>query len=226
MFKKSNLGIGGIAVVGVLFVAIMLLANLLLRGAKLDLTADKLFTISEGTENIVRGLTEPVNLYLYFSEKSATPNPSLRTHATRVRELLEELVSRADGKLTLKVIDPQPYSEEEDRANELGIAAVAVNQSGEKGYLGLAATNSTDGKESIPYLDPQVEEQLEYDIAKLIHKLSSAKKPVVGWLSSLPMQGQFDMQSGRPGPALGGLQPDRTALHRAQPRAHAHQHRE
>ena len=83
MFKKSNLGIGGIAVVGVLFVAIMLLATLLLRGAKLDPTADNLFTISEGTENIVRGLTEPVNLYLYFSEKSATPNPALRTHATR-----------------------------------------------------------------------------------------------------------------------------------------------
>jgi len=199
MFKKSNLGIGGLAVVGLLFIAIMLLANLLLRGAKLDLTADKLFTISEGTENIVQGLKEPVNLYLYFSEKSATPNPALRNHATRVRELLEELVSRSDGKLTLKVIDPQPYSEDEDRANELGLAPVAVNQSGEKGYLGLAATNSTDGKESIPYLDPQSEEQLEYDVAKLIHKLSSAKKPVVGWLSSLPMQGDFDMQTGRPG---------------------------
>jgi ABC-type uncharacterized transport system involved in gliding motility auxiliary subunit len=199
MFKKSTLGISGLALVGVLFVGIMLLANLLLRGAKLDLTADKLFTISEGTENIVNGLEEPVNLYLYFSEKSATPNPSLRNHATRVRELLEELVSRSDGKLTLKVIDPQPYSEEEDRANELGLAPVAVNQSGEKGYLALAATNSTDGKESIPYLDPQAEEQLEYDVAKLIHKLSSAKKPVVGWLSSLPMQGDFDMQTGRPG---------------------------
>ena len=199
MFKKSTLGIGGLALVGLLFIGIMLLANTLLRGAKLDLTADKLFTISQGTENIVQGLKEPVNLYLYFSEKSATPNPSLRNHATRVRELLEELVSRADGKLTLKVVDPQPYSEDEDRANELGLVQVPVNQSGEKGYLGLAATNSTDGKESIPYLDPQSEEQLEYDVAKLIHHLSSAKKPVVGWLSSLPMQGDFDPQTGRPG---------------------------
>src|SRR6187455_631718 len=138
MFKKSTLGVGGIAIVGVLFVAIMLLANLLLRGAKLDLTADKLFTISEGTENIVRGLTEPVNLYLYFSEKSATPNPALRTHATRVRELLEELVSRAGGKLTLKVIDPQPYSEEEDRANELGITSSTINAGGDKLFMGLA----------------------------------------------------------------------------------------
>jgi ABC-type uncharacterized transport system involved in gliding motility auxiliary subunit len=200
MFKTSSLGSGGLAVVGVLFVGIMLLANLLLRGAQLDLTADKLFTISDGTENIVHGLKEPVNLYFYFSEDATTSNPPLRNHGIRVRELLEELVSRSGGKLALKVIDPKPYSEEEDRANELGLAALPVNSSGEKGYLGLAATNSTDGKESIPYLDPQLEEQLEYDIAKLIHKLSSTKKPTVAWLSSLPMQGDFDMQTGRPRP--------------------------
>ena len=62
MFKKSHLGATGLAVVGVLFIAIMLLANLLLRGAKFDLTADNLYTISDGTEHIVQGLEEPVNL--------------------------------------------------------------------------------------------------------------------------------------------------------------------
>jgi len=199
MFKKSSLGSGGLVIVGVLFIAIMLLANLLLRGAKFDLTADKLYTISDGTEHIVRSLKEPVNLYLFFSEKTATPIAQVRNHGIRVRELLEELVALSDGKLTLKVIDPQPFSEEEDRAQELGVTSVPVGPSGEKLYLGLAATNSTDGKESIPFLDPQSEEQLEYDVAKLIHKLSSAKKPVVGWLSSLPMQGDVDMRTGRPG---------------------------
>ena len=198
MFKKSHLGAGGLAVVGVLFIGIMLLANLLLRGAKFDLTSDRLYTISDGTEHIVRSLKEPVNLYLFFSEKTATPIPQLRNHGIRVRELLEELASRSDGKLTLKVIDPQPFTEEEDRATELGVTSVPVGASGEKLYLGLAATNSTDGKEAIAFLDPQLEEQLEYDVAKLIHKLSSAKKPTVGWLSSLPMQGDFDMQTGRP----------------------------
>ncbi|HEV7605791.1 MAG TPA: GldG family protein, partial [Steroidobacteraceae bacterium] len=142
MFKKSHLGAGGLAVVGVLFIGIMLLANLLLRGAKFDLTADRLYTISDGTEHIVRSLKEPVNLYLFFSEKTATPIPQLRNHGIRVRELLEELVSRSDGKLTLKVIDPQPFSEEEDRAQELGVTSVPVGASGEKLYLGLAATNS------------------------------------------------------------------------------------
>jgi ABC-type uncharacterized transport system involved in gliding motility auxiliary subunit len=201
MLKKPTLGAGGLALVAALFVGILLLSSHLLRGAKVDLTADSLYTIADGTERIVQGLKEPVNLYFFFSEKTAASNPAIRNHGIRVRELLEELVSRSDGKLTLKVIDPQPFSEEEDRANELGINSSTINAGGDKLYMGLAATNSTDGKEAIGFLDPRLEEQLEYDVAKLIHKLSTAKKPVVGWLSSLPMGGDFDMQTGRPRPA-------------------------
>lgn len=198
--KKSTIGAGTLALVALLFIGIMLLANSLLRGAQLDLTQNKLYTVSQGTKNIVANLEEPVNLYLFFSERAATPIPQMRSYGIRVRELLEDLVARSNGKLTLKVIDPLPFSEEEDRATELGIQALPLN-AGEKIYLGLAATNSTDGKEAIPYLDPQLEEQLEYDVAKLIYRLSTAKRPVVGWLSSLPMTGDFDMQTGRPRPA-------------------------
>jgi ABC-type uncharacterized transport system involved in gliding motility auxiliary subunit len=197
--KKSTIGAGVLAIVGVLFVGIMLLANTLLRGARIDLTENNVYTLSQGTKNIVANLAEPVNLYLFFSERTATPNPQLRNYGIRVRELLEDLVSRSNGKLSLKVIDPQPFTEEEDRATELGISPMRVG-AGENIYLGLAATNSTDGKESIPFLDPQLEEQLEYDVAKLIHGLSTNERPVVGWLSSLPMQGDFDMRTGRPSP--------------------------
>jgi ABC-type uncharacterized transport system involved in gliding motility auxiliary subunit len=200
MLKKTTVNAAGLAVIGVLFIAIILLANLLLRGAQLDLTEGKLYTLSEGTKHIVSDLKEPVNLYLFFSENAASQIPEIRNYGVRVQELLEQLASRSNGKLTLKVIDPQPFSEEEDRATELGISSVPVSASGEKLYLGLAATNSTDGKETIPYLDYQRDEQLEYDVAKLIYKLSSAKKPVIGWLSSLPMSGDFDMQTGRPRP--------------------------
>jgi len=200
MLKKSSLNAAGLLVIGVLFIAIILLANLLLRGAQVDLTAGKLYTLSDGTKHIVSDLKEPVNLYLFFSESAATPIPQIRNHGVRVQELLEQLVARSNGKLTLKVIDPQPFSEEEDRATELGISSVPISATGEKLYLGLAATNSTDGKESIPYLDPERDEQLEYDVAKLIYKLSSARKPVIGWLSSLPLSGDFDMQTQRPRP--------------------------
>ncbi len=200
MLKKPNLGATGLGLVALLLIGVMLLANLLLRGARLDLTADKLYTITDGTENIVRNLKEPVNLYFFFSEESAAELQPLRNHGVRVRELLEELVSRSNGRLTLKVIDPQPYTEEEDRATELGVSSTPIGALGQRLYLGLAATNSTDGKEAIPFLDPQSEEQLEYDVAKLIYNLSSARKPVVAWLSSLPMQGDMDMQTGRPRP--------------------------
>jgi len=199
----GKFGAGSLVLVGVLFIGIALLANSLLRGAQLDLTADKLFTLSDGTRNILRELKEPVNLYLFFSDDLATPMPELKNHGTRVRELLESMAERSNGKLTLKVIDPQPYSEEEDRANELGVQGMPVGGGGgEKLYLGVAATNSTDGKEAIPFLDPKLDNQLEYDIAKLIHKLGNPDKPVVGWLSSLPMGGGFDMQTGRPNPTL------------------------
>jgi ABC-type uncharacterized transport system involved in gliding motility auxiliary subunit len=199
MLKKSHLGMGGLAIIGLLFIAIMLLANLLLRGAQVDLTADRLYTLSDGTKNIVSNLKEPLNLYLFISQEASASNHEAKNYGVRVRELLEELVSRSKGKLTLKVIDPKPFTEEEDRASELGVVSVPAGNFGEKRYLGLAATNSTDGKDAIPYLDPRLDDQLEYDVAKLIHKLATEKKPVVGWLSSIPMQGDFDPHTGRPG---------------------------
>jgi ABC-type uncharacterized transport system involved in gliding motility auxiliary subunit len=202
MNVSRKFGAGSLALVGLLFIGITLLANSLLRGAQLDLTADKLYTLSDGTRNIIRDLKEPVNLYLFFSDRTATPIPDIKTYGTRVRELLESMAARSNGKLTLRVIDPQPFSEEEDRATELGIQGMQISAGGEKLYLGIAATNSTDGKEAIPFLDPKLDEQLEYDVAKLIHKLSTAEKPVIGWLSSLPMGGNFDMQTGRQSPPM------------------------
>jgi ABC-type uncharacterized transport system involved in gliding motility auxiliary subunit len=88
MFKKSNIGVGGLAIIGVLFIGIMLLANQLLPGAKVDLTADNLYTLADGTQRIVKGLKEPVNLYFFYSEKAANSNPDWRNHGIRVRELL------------------------------------------------------------------------------------------------------------------------------------------
>jgi len=198
--NKPTLGAGSLALVALLFIGIALLANTLLRGAQVDLTSDKLYTLSDGTRNLLRGLKEPVNLYFFFSDRDATAMPELKTYGKRVRELLESMVERSNGKLTLKVIDPKPFTEEEDRANELGVQGAPAGPNGERFYFGLAGTNSTDGKEALPSLDPKLDEQLEYDVAKLVYKLASGKKPVIAWLSTLPMSGNFDMQTGRPTP--------------------------
>ena len=93
-----------------------------------------------------------------------------------MRELLEEMAQRSNGKLRLTVIDPQPFSEDEDRATEFGLAAVPVGANGEPLYFGLAGTNSTDGREIIGFFQPDKEEFLEYDVASLVYRLAQSEE--------------------------------------------------
>lgn len=198
MFKRSTLGTGTLVALGLLFIGLTIVFSYALRGWRIDLTENKLYSTAEGTNRILKNLEEPINLYFFFTPAAADPLPSLKTYATRVRELLEELVARSNGKLRLKVIDPQPFSEDEDRAAELGVRSVPVGSTGQQLYFGLAGTNSTDGRAAIEFFDPNKEEFLEYDVVKLIYQLSTPSKPVVGWLSGLPMQGGFDPAAGQP----------------------------
>jgi ABC-type uncharacterized transport system involved in gliding motility auxiliary subunit len=196
MNKRSTLG--GTALVGLalLFIGLTVLFNHALRGWRLDLTENRLYTTAAGTDRILASIKEPINLYFFYSEKTAQQLPQLRTYGTRVREFLEELAGRSNGKLILHVIDPQPFSEEEDRAAELGVRAVPVGAASSQFYFGLAGTNSTDGHAAIEMFDPAKEQFLEYDVIKLVYQLANPKKPVVAWLSTLPMDGGMDA-SGR-----------------------------
>jgi ABC-type uncharacterized transport system involved in gliding motility auxiliary subunit len=182
-----------LAVLAVLFVAVVLISNALFRGARLDLTQNHLYTLSDGTKNILHSVDEPIQLYFYYSDKATQDEPQLRTYAQRVRETLEEMVRRAGGKLKLAVIDPLPFSDDEDRATAYGLQSVPTGQSGNNFFLGLVGTNSTNGQAVIPFLQPNKEAFLEYDVAKLIHELSTTKKPVIGLISGLPLNGDFDM---------------------------------
>ena len=184
-----------LAVLAVLLVAVILVCNTLFRGARLDLTQSHLYSLSQGTKNILSGIDEPIHLYLFYSDKGTQNLPQLRTYAQRVREMLGEMAARAGGKIHLDVIDPLPFSEDEDRATGFGLQAVPTGQGGENIFFGLAGTNSTNGKSVIPFLQPDKEAFLEYDVAKLIHELSMTKKPAVGMISGLPMSASFDPQT-------------------------------
>lgn len=189
---RKALSGAALVALGILFVALMLIVNVALRGARVDLTQNHLFTLSEGTRNIVSSIDEPIQLYLYYSDEATENLPQLRTYYLRVREMLDEMVARSGGKLKLEVIDPLPFSEDEDRATAFGLQSVPVGASGEKVFFGLAGTNSTDGRAAIPFLQPNKESFLEYDVAKLIQTLTMPEKPVVGILSSLDLAAGFD----------------------------------
>jgi ABC-type uncharacterized transport system involved in gliding motility auxiliary subunit len=206
---KKTAGVGGLIALAVIFLGVVMLSNAGLRGLRLDLTQNKLYTLTPGTHQVLTELKEPVNLYFYFSrDAAAKQSPLIMPYATRVREFLEEIAARSNGKVRLRVIDPQVFSEDEDRAAEFGLQSLQSG-AGDALYFGLAGTNSTDGRGAIASFQPDREEFLEYDVAKLIHELGTPKKPVIGLMSSLPMQGQFDQstgQMGEPWPILAQIQ--------------------
>lgn len=194
-------GASALFLLALLFVGLVMLSNFALRGLRADLTENGLYTLAPGTREVLAGIEEPINLYFFFSREAGEQAPYLKIYAARVRELLEELQARAGGKIRLRVIDPQPFSEEEDRAAEFGLMQVPLSASGEPIYFGLAGTNSTDGREVIELFNPNKEEFLEYDVVRLINQLAHPKKPVVGLVTSLPMQMEFNPMTGQPGEA-------------------------
>jgi ABC-type uncharacterized transport system involved in gliding motility auxiliary subunit len=201
MTKRSTLGGGTILALALLFIGLTFLFNYALRGWRLDLTQNHLYTTSPGTDRILKSIKEPINLYFFFSEKTADQIPDLKTYGTRVREFLEELQARSGGNVRVHVIDPQPFSEDEDRATELGVKSVPVGATGSQFFFGLAGTNSTDGHAAIEFFDPQKGQFLEYDVVKLIYTLANPKKPVVAWLSTIPMGESLDQRTGQLRPA-------------------------
>jgi ABC-type uncharacterized transport system involved in gliding motility auxiliary subunit len=194
--RNKTVGAATFVVLAVLFVGLTIVFNHAFRGARLDLTQNRLYTLAPGTERLVGSLKEPVNLYFYFSQQASVAVPQLRAYAGRVRELLEEVAARSGGKIRLHVVDPQPYSEDEDRATELGLRAVPLGAGDEPIWFGLAGTNSTDGRSVIEFFQPDKEEFLEYDVARLIHELGAPARKVVGLVSTLPINGGFDPASG------------------------------
>ena len=179
----------GLALTAIAFLLLVGISQNLLRGARIDLTENQLFTLSDGTRAVVSKLQEPVHLRFYFSKQQAQDIPSIRSYADRVAELLAEFEQAADGSIRLSVVDPAPFSVEEDEATGFGLNGVQLNTSGDKLYFGLAGTNSIGDQVAIPFFQPDKEAFLEYDISKLIYELANAKKTVIGLMSALPVMG-------------------------------------
>ncbi|AYC32063.1 ABC transporter [Pseudomonas cavernae] len=196
--KKLMFSSVGLLLIALAFLAFNMFSSLALTDTRLDLTEQKLYTISAGTQKILGELDEPINLYFFYSDKATKDVVQLRNYARRVEEMLKAYEREADGKLKLHIVDPEPFSEDEDRAAQFGLQAVPLNQSGDQVYFGLAGTNSVDDTQVIPFFPLDHEEFLEYDISRLVQSLAKPELPVVGVLSTLPLNGGFDMASQQP----------------------------
>ena len=180
------------------FLLFAMINNIFIGSARFDLSENGLYSLSDGTKEVIDEIDEPINLYFFFSQKISSDMPALRTYSQRVYELLEEYELIAGGKIKLSYIDPEPFSEQEDRAAEFGLQSVPINQAGDELYFGLAGTNSLDGREVIPFFQPDKEEFLEYEISKLVHNLAKPEKATIGVYSDLPVQSTVDPRTFQP----------------------------
>jgi ABC-type uncharacterized transport system involved in gliding motility auxiliary subunit len=192
-----------VAVAALVCIALMLIsANIVIArffNWRLDLTAEHLYTLSPGTLHTLAQIDEPITLRFYYSSRLGDEVPAYGVYAQRVRELLDQYVAAAQGRIHLETYNPQPFSDVEDRAVAFGLQAVPLDSEGDQVYFGLAATNSTDDQQVIPFFSPERERFLEYDLTKLVHALAFPKKTVVGLISSLPLEGDVQaMMRGQP----------------------------
>ncbi len=188
--RSSVISGTGLLLAVCLFIATIVLANTALTTWRIDLTQNKLFTLSKGTINILNNLEEPVQLDFYFSQKAMNDFPLLANYGIRVRDMLEELATHAHGKLILNIIEPETFSEAEDQAVASGLRTVSVSANSDRVYFGLVGTNSTDDEKVIPFFQTNRESALEYDLTKLIYNLAYPDKRIVGVYSQLPIIGK------------------------------------
>jgi ABC-type uncharacterized transport system involved in gliding motility auxiliary subunit len=157
--------------------------------ARIDLTEDKVYTVSPSTKEVLSSVTEPVLLRFYLSSGLIEEAPELRTYATRVRELLRSYERLSGGKVHVEQIDPVPFTAAEDEALGYNLNGFNLSRSGEQGYIGLVGTNSVDRIEVIPVLTPARESYLEYDLTRMVLRLARPSEPKIGVIDRLGLFG-------------------------------------
>jgi ABC-type uncharacterized transport system involved in gliding motility auxiliary subunit len=197
-YKKTLVSTAGVVV---LFV-ILVLANVILSYANIrwDTTEDKIYSLSRGTRNILSGLAEPVTIKFFYSASNSNLPINIKLYAKRVREFLSEYEHAGKGRVKVESYDPKADTDEEEWAQKYGMRAMRVS-SGDTIYFGLVFL-AADKEERIEFLDPSREELLEYDVTRIISRLQSPEKKVIGVISGLPVFGG-PLNPGTPlGPAV------------------------
>lgn len=176
--------------IGVVFMLILLFGlNVIFSSirARIDMTADQLYTLTPGTKTILKKIDSPIEIRFYSSQGQTRMPSNLKTFADNVEDLLAEFKAQNPKNIHIKKFDPEPDTEAEDLARLDGIEPQPLN-TGEQFYLGVAISMDPQ-KVALPYLAPERERLLEYDLARAIARVMSTNKPVVGLMTALPMSG-------------------------------------
>ena len=181
--RGASKGAAGLVLLAAIVVAAdVILANLPLRA---DLTAERFYTLSDGSKAVLAKLDQDVTLKYYVSSSAADMPMQLKTYAARVQNLLKEYERAAGGHVVLEAYDPKPDSDAEEWAQRYGIEPQTVNPFGSPIYFGVVAVCG-DNEQTLAQLSPRTESTLEYDVTRLVTRVAWPEKPVVGVMTSLP----------------------------------------
>ena len=161
------------------------------KNLRFDLTRSNVYTLSDGTKSILKSIKEPLDFKLFYTKQIGDLNPVYQNYYDRVKEILEQYVLLSNNKIKLKILNPKPFSDEEDKAVEYGLQGAEI-MAGVYGYFGLIATNSTDDEEKIIFFQPDRSPFLEYDLSKIVTNLANPNRRIVGLYTDLPMLGTFN----------------------------------
>ena len=166
----------------------------------IDFTSTKTFTLSKGTKNVLANIEEPLKIEFIYSRSLSKNIPIIQNYANQIEGLISRYVGLAKGKIEFQIIEPEPYSDEEDYVERFGVQGFPVDQEGSSVYFGLIATNTTDDTEIIPFFDPSKAGSLEKQLTDIVYKLNRVEKPKIGILTrvetqspnpNIPLQGEY-----------------------------------
>ena len=182
-FLYSTVGIGALLIV---VIGINAITGFL--SARVDLTEDKVYTLSKGTRAILSKLDTPVTIRFYATRNENYMPVQFRNYARRVEDLLKEYRSASGGMVRVEKLDPQPDSDAADLAAIDGVTPQSLNLT-DQIYMGLSVS-MLDSKAALPFLSPSRDRLLEYDLSRAISTVANPAKKVVGVISSLPVFGE------------------------------------
>ncbi len=182
--RKSHYAILASLLAGIIFVGLNLAAWKWLAPARADFTANGLYTMSSSAKRVVQRLVEPVELELVYSRGVGAEFPAIRAHADRVRQLMNEIAAQSGGKVKVRETEPEPFSDEEDRVVAAGLTPAPTNGA-DPIYFGVIGHNTVDDNIAIPFLAPERDALLEYELVRLISQLDDPAPPKVAVISSL-----------------------------------------
>lgn len=183
-----------------LFLSFNFIINKINFNIGLDFTSTKTFTLSKGTKNVLANIEEPLKIEFIYSRSLSKNIPIIQNYATQIEGLLNRYESLAKGKIDFQIIEPEPYSDQEDYVERYGVQGFPVGLEGSNIYFGMIATNTTDDLEIIPFFDPSKGGSLEKQLTDIVYKLNRVEKPKIGLLTqvetkspnpNIPLQGEY-----------------------------------